>query len=80
MRQDVLFDIDSRSHLNQFQAIRREAEDAAFGYIKHRLSALAGVFAAEGSMFNFVHELFRAAFLEDLQFAVGEPELADCPP
>ena len=43
VRQDVLFDIDSRGHLNQFQALRREAEDAAFGHIKHRLSAQAGV-------------------------------------
>ena len=75
VRQDVLFDIDSRGHLNQFQAFRREAEDAAFGYITHRLAAQAGVFAAESSMFHFVHELSRTALLEDLQFAVGKPEL-----
>ena len=75
MRQDVLFDIDSRSHLNQFQAFRREAEDAALGDIKHRLSALAGVFAAEGAMFNLVHKLSRAALREDLHFAVRESKL-----
>ncbi len=76
MRQNVFFNIDSRRHLDEFQALGRKAEDAAFGYIKHRLSALAGVFAAVGSMFNFFHELFRAAFLEDLQFAVRKPEFA----
>ena len=64
--QDVPFNIDARGHLNKLQAFRREAEHAAFGYIKHRLSAQAGISAAEGSMFNFVHELSRAALCEDL--------------
>jgi hypothetical protein len=57
--QDVAFQVQVGRDLQQFQALRVQAEDRAFGHVQHGLAALEGLAAREGAVFHLRHELGR---------------------
>src|SRR2546430_15510441 len=75
MRQDVLFGIDARGDLDEFQSVCGALKYAALGHIKYRLPGLGRVGAAEGDLLDPVDELRRSAFAPDTEVAIHDLDL-----
>ena len=73
--QDVPFDVDAGRHLDEFQALVGELEDAALGDVDHRLRPHLRVAPAEGDLLDLGQELLGASFRDDPELAVLDRRL-----
>src|ERR1022692_4289220 len=73
--QDVALDVDARGNLDEFEALGAESEHAPLRDVQHRGAAAHRFGAAEGSMFDALHELVPVAIMADRQHSLMDRDL-----